>query len=494
MSSYKHIIKATSIFGGVQVVTILVNIARSKLIAVLLGPAGMGINGMLNSAITMIGNLTNFGLSTSAVKSVAFAFGGGDKAKIASEITVLRRLVWFTGLLGSVVMFVLAPFLSRWSFGSEEYTFSFYIVAGTLLINQVSSGQRVLLQGSRQLAYLAKSTVWGAVLGLVATIPLYYYFKEEGIAYAILLGALNSLLLTYFYSRKISIKSIALSWKEVFSRGREMIQLGFFLSLSNLISTGFSYLFRIFINHTGTLEDVGYYSAGFAMISTYFGLIFTAMATDYYPRLSAVSAQNSLVKKEINQQMEVSMLIVSPILCAFIFFADWALIALYSTDFVRIKEMMICAAFGVYFKVASWSIAYVFLAKGHSKLYFANEMFTHFYLFILNVIFFKYWGLVGVGVSYCIGYLLYFFQMYKVASIKYEFGLSAEFWKIFWIQITCGAIALIISLLLDRGIFFYGIGILLISFNSYISFRMLDKKIQFSKLIREKLFKKTKQE
>lgn len=41
--SYSHILKYTSLFGGVQMLNILIGLIRNKLVAVLLGPLGMGI-------------------------------------------------------------------------------------------------------------------------------------------------------------------------------------------------------------------------------------------------------------------------------------------------------------------------------------------------------------------------------------------------------------------------------------------------------------------
>ena len=42
-NSYSHILKYTSLFGGVQMLNILIGLVRNKLVAVLLGPAGMGL-------------------------------------------------------------------------------------------------------------------------------------------------------------------------------------------------------------------------------------------------------------------------------------------------------------------------------------------------------------------------------------------------------------------------------------------------------------------
>src|SRR5580692_2237549 len=101
-SSYRNIMKATSLFGGVQVFNIIISIIRSKFIAILLGPAGMGIAGLLTSTTGLITGVTNFGLGTSAVKNVSAANSTGDNYKISTVISVLRRLVWITGTLGMI--------------------------------------------------------------------------------------------------------------------------------------------------------------------------------------------------------------------------------------------------------------------------------------------------------------------------------------------------------------------------------------------------------
>ena len=48
---YRTAFKATSLFGGVQVVTILIGILKSKLVAVWLGVTGFGIMGLFNSSM-----------------------------------------------------------------------------------------------------------------------------------------------------------------------------------------------------------------------------------------------------------------------------------------------------------------------------------------------------------------------------------------------------------------------------------------------------------
>ena len=123
--SYRSIFKATSLFGGVQVYQILVSIVKSKFVAILLGPFGVGIQGLYTSALELVQTATKMGLLQSAVRDVSEANGSGDKQRINTVVSVLRKLVWFTGLLGMIAVIVLSPVLSKTTFGNYEYIVPF---------------------------------------------------------------------------------------------------------------------------------------------------------------------------------------------------------------------------------------------------------------------------------------------------------------------------------------------------------------------------------
>ena len=153
-SAYRQIFKATSIFGGVQVFNILISVIKLKVVAVLLGPGGIGLLGMLNSTLDVIKTITGLGLSSSAVKEVSQAAGSGDILKVSSILKTLRRWLYLTGILGFLVTLTLAPYLSRWTFGNEDYTWSFVWLSVVLFLAALSSGQLAALQGLR------KSGIW----------------------------------------------------------------------------------------------------------------------------------------------------------------------------------------------------------------------------------------------------------------------------------------------------------------------------------------------
>jgi len=475
-SSYRDIMKATSLFGGVQVFNIAISIIRSKVIAVLLGPTGMGIIGLLSSTLGLIGSATNFGLGTSAVKDIASAYATKDTDRISTIVGVFRKLVWLTGILGAIVGLFLSPWLSQLTFGNRDYTIAFIWISITLLFNQLSSGQLVILQGMRKLNYLAQANLVGSSLGLILTIPLYYKFGLKGIVPGIIVTAVVSLLASIYYSQKEKIKNIKVSGAIAIKEGKKMLQMGFIINISILLAVGASYVVRIFIRYTGNLEQVGLYNAGFAIINTYVGLIFTAMGTDYYPRLSAVALSNKLSRQIINQQAEIALLILAPILIIFLVFINVIVILLYSKEFIAINEMIYWAALGMFFKAASWSISFIFLAKGTGRLFFWNELASNIYTLGLNIIGYYYYGLAGLGISFMIGYLIYLIQVFIVCKAKFEFSFDKEFIQLFIFQFLLASGSFLAIKYLNSP-YTYIAGLMLLTISSWFSYRELDKRI-----------------
>ena len=488
-SSYRQIMKATSIFGGVQVFNIIISIIRSKVIAVLLGPAGMGIAGLFTSTTGMISSLSNMGLKTSAVKNVAAADASGDPERVGTVVSVLKRLVWITGILGTVATLILSPWLSELAFGSREYTLGFIWISVTLLFSQINAGQLVILQGMRKLQYLAKASLAGTAVALLISIPVYYFLRLDGIVPGIIITSVTTLIFSWYFSSKVKIRKPEINKSIFFSEGSDMLRMGIMLSLSSIISLGASYLVRIFISHKGGVDQVGLYTAGFAIINTYVGMVFTAMATDYFPRLSGIINDKEKTRDTVNGQAEVALLILAPILTVFLIFINWVIILFYSTKFTGVNNMIHYAALGMFFKAISWPIGYMFIASGNTKLFFYNELIANIYTLAFNIVGYNYGGLDGLGISFIAGYIIYFFQVFIIAKTKYGFTFYDEFYKIFGIQLVLGIFCFINIKLLDVP-YVYIPGVLFILCSAFFSLRELNNRMGLINLIKDKISQK----
>lgn len=161
-TSYEQALKSTGIVGGAQFLTILITVVKTKIVALLLGPAGVGVLGLLQGIVDMIRNATGLGIHFSAVKDVAAANASRDGQRIGRTIRILRRWVWGTGLLGMTVAIALSIPLSRFSFGNAEYAVPIVLVSVVLLLTSLQEGQLALLQGLRMIGKMAKAKVAGA--------------------------------------------------------------------------------------------------------------------------------------------------------------------------------------------------------------------------------------------------------------------------------------------------------------------------------------------
>tara|TARA_B100000902_G_C27290235_1_gene906702 strand:+ start:647 stop:2146 length:1500 start_codon:yes stop_codon:yes gene_type:complete len=479
--SYRKVLNATSLFGGVQVINIIISLIRSKVIALLIGPFGMGISNLLLTTMELINGLTNLGLERSAVKDISLANTNSNSKSVAITISVLKKLVWLTITIGVILMIVLSPWLSEIAFGNKDYTISFIWISIALLFKQLSSSQLAILQGLRKLKSLAKANLLGNFIGLLITLPLYYFYKIDAIVPAIIIATFMSFVFTYYYSQKLDIESVTISRKEAVSEGKGMIKLGVMLSLSSLITLLVAYIIRIYIGSANVTEelgliDVGLYSAGFVILNSYVGIIFNAMGTDYFPRLSEIANDINKLRKTVLEQATVAILLIAPIIVVFLACAPFIIVILYSHEFSPIVAMVTWGILGMIFKAVSWSMGYMIIAKGDSKVFIKTSIGFNAILLSINIIGYHFRGLEGIGISFFIYYIIHFIAIRMITYYRYDFYFEKGFYKIFTFTVIMCLLAFSFTFI-PSSILKYSLisGLILVS--CWYSYKELDKKI-----------------
>ena len=479
--SYRKVLNATSLFGGVQFINIILRLIRSKAIALLIGPIGMGISNLLLTTMELINGLTNLGLERSAVKDISLANTNSNSKNVAITISILKKLVWLTITVGVILMVLLAPWLSEITFGNKDYTISFRWISIALLFKQLSSSQLAILQGLRKLKSLAKANLLGNFIGLLITLPLYYYYKIDAIVPAIIIATFMSFVFTYYYSHKLDIESVTISRKEAVSEGKGMINLGVMLSLSSLITLLVAYIIRIYIGSANETEelgliDVGLYSAGFVILNSYVGIIFNAMGTDYFPRLSEIANDIKKLRKTVLEQATVAILLITPIIVVFLACAPFIIVILYSHEFSPIVTMVTWGILGMIFKAVSWSMGYMIIAKGDSKVFIKTAIGFNTILLSINIIGYHFGGLEGVGISFFIYYIIHFIAIRIITYYRYDFYFEKGFYKIFTFTVIMCFLAFSITFI-PSSILKNSLMIGLIVVSCWYSYKELDKKI-----------------
>lgn len=478
---YTRVLKSTSLFGAVQIFNILISIVRSKAIALLIGPIGMGVIGLLTSTIKFIGELTRLGLDTTAVREIALSDYKNDSTETALILATINKVVWVTGVLGCVVTILFSPLLSYLAFDNYEYTLAFIWISLSLLFNQLSAGKLAILQGFRQLKLLAKANLYGNFIGLLISLPLYYYFRLDAIVPVIIVSSLIALIMSWLYSQKVAFKKVSISNSDAYRKSKTMLNLGLMLSLRGSINLLAAYVFQLYLSHVGGLEQVGFYVAGFMIINSYVDMVFNAMRTDYFPRLSAIADDRNEVNKTVSEQSVIGILIIGPLVVGFLSFLPIIVRLLYSVEFLVIVSFVAWAILGILFKTLSWSMGYVILAKGDSKLFIKTGLFFNALMLGLNISGYYFFGLEGLGISFLAYYICHFLGVKWITSRIYKLQLHTELVQIFLVVLVF-IIAVFCITYIDESTLRYVLSITMLLISLAYSYYQLNKRVNFQSL------------
>jgi O-antigen/teichoic acid export membrane protein len=485
-SSHETILKATGILGSIQVAKLLVGAIGAKCIAVFLGPIGFGMVGLLYNMLAIIGSLTSFGTNVSLSREVTIAKTLEDKNKIANKLSFLQKWSLYVGVFGALVTIVFSPFISKLTFGTTSKYYWFLIVAVNFIFLSLTNYRTALLQGHFKAKRLAISGFISSFLITLISIPLYYFLKQDAILPVIITSGIVGLGVMFFYTRDISISRNKETFFDSFKQGKELAKMGFLLSINVIFGLICSYIIKLYLNSSGrNTIIVGYYEVSNVILVSYVGIIFTAMGTDFYPRLTAIHKDKNKLTQFVNDQIDIGLLLVTPLIILFYIVSPFLITILYSQDFINVQLIFKAALFAVIIKAIIWPLAFIILAKGEKRLYFKQELLGDFLNVTLTLLMFQYLGLKGIGIAMVFNYTIYGIYVYTLLRKKFEFFVKRETLKIIIVSLTLGLASCIIVFFDDvLPIYFLLLGLLAISITySYFQLtKRIDFKLLFSKI------------
>ncbi|WP_242202418.1 oligosaccharide flippase family protein [Aestuariivivens insulae] len=486
-NSYGQILKSTSLFGGVQVFNILLSAIKTKVVTVLIGANGFGVLSLFSSTVNLIVDLTKLGLDTSAVREISQYNSKKNKTEVVVFINVLNKVIWITGIIGAVLTLLFSKKLSIWTFGNSDYTIEFLWLSIAILINQLSHGKKAILQGTQQLGKLAKANLLASTIGLIVSVPLYYFYNIRGIVPSIILSFVLTYMVFSFYSKSNAYKSIKMRFSKVMHRSKTMLSLGATMSFTSLFMTLILWLIQIYIRNYSGVESVGFYNAGIIIINSYLGIVFNAMGTDYFPRLSAINKNNSLIKDVVNEQAEVAILLITPLIVLFIAFSPFIIKLLYTKQFIIITGLVVFGVLGALFKAVSFSLGYVIIAKGDSKIFIKTSIFFNILMFSICILSYTLGGLTGLGLGLLVYYIIHFVLLKIITVYLYGITLKMVFYKKFLICIIFCVLSYLGTLIAYNAIRFF---VIIFIFLCSIVFVFSEfKKVINIEVVIKKLFK-----
>lgn len=405
-NSYLSILKRTSAFGGVQIFNILMALVRGKFVAMFLGPSGMGVSSLFTASQNTLQQFAGLGLNLALVKEVAAE--KDNREKLAQIYAVAFRLILLTSLLGGALCFLLSPLLSLWAFGNAGYTAGFMLLSVSVALTIAGMAYLALLQGIGAVKRLAIASIVGGITGLCVGVPLYYFWSAKGIVPGMI--ALSAAIFIFYYLsfKQVELKEkVRFSWQEHKPLVKRLLSTGIILMIGTLIGTLTGYLINAYVRWTGSVQDVGLYQAANSVTNQYVGIVFSALALDYFPRLSAGAEDCEAFNTIVNRQIEVVSLIITPLVIGLMLTAPLLIKILLTADFIPIVPLMRWMGYGMLIQAMYFPLGYIFIVKNNRRLYLKIEVIFSSLLWIACAAWFYYrYSLLGLGVGFFVSSLV----------------------------------------------------------------------------------------
>jgi len=426
-SSHQEILKSSSIIGTAQVFNYLIGLVRMKVVAILLGPSGVGLVGLYVSAIGLVGTMTRLGLGESGVRDIAAASSeGADSRQILGQTAAtLRRLCWYSGIAGWLLTAIFAWPLSQWIFESEAYAMSLAILGVVVLIDSLNAHYGAMLRGLRRILDLAKVQIISGLVSTALALLVYWRLGERGIVPVIVITALVTLGVTWLYARRLDLPQVALSSATFLTISRSLLRLGILFAFVTVLGSVVGLAIRAIITRQLGLDASGYYHAATTLTALLGGFMIQAMATDLYPRLTANIRDSAKVAKLVNEQIQTGMLIATPLLCILLSFRDSAMSILYSSAFIPAVALMPWFLSSVFIQVISVPMEFVARAKAHIRWLSLTQCATHLSQLLIVALLTPRYGLLAAGYACLVAFILHLFLSHAAASAISGFRCEA---------------------------------------------------------------------
>jgi PST family polysaccharide transporter len=390
-------------------VKMLTGLVSVKVVAVIIGPAGVALLGQLSNFSTMLMTASTGGITNGVTKYIAEY--KNDRNIIAAFLKTSLKIVFIFSCLSGILLIAGASFWSSTIFHTKEYSFVFVLFGVTITLYALNSLLLAIINGFKEFRKYVTVNISGSIVGLIFSVVLVLFWKIEGA----LVAAVTSQSVVCIITICLIYKS---SWfdKKLFLGKIDKKTVGKLLHYSLMaIVTATTVpvsqlIIRSFIINDLSLNDAGLWEGINRISNMYLMVITTSLGIYYLPKLSESKTQASL-RHEIFKVYKLFIPILLFISLSIFIFRDFIVEILFSSEFYGMKDLFMFQIIGDFFKISSWLLAYLMIAKSQTKLFVSTEIIFPLFSVLLSIPFIDIFGIRGATIVYAVKYFIYLVTM-----------------------------------------------------------------------------------
>ncbi len=420
-----RVLRAAMVMGASSLVTIAVGVARNKVVALTLGPEGLGTLGLIGTALLVLTTIFSLGMGQSGVQNIS-STNAKNPALVPTHAQALLLGTFCLGVLAAICIAIFQQPLARFVLRDPKANHLIVWLAVAVFASVALSGQRAYLNGMGQLRVLAQSSAFGSFLGGCVAVLAVLLFKRDGIGLAVAavpLGIwLTSLVLGSWLTQPIG----AINWNALLEPAKTMIRLGVAVSGAILVTTVTQFFVRAWLERTLGLAEAGKFQAAWDVSSAYMGFVLGALAAEYYPRISGAVNDTVALNKAVNEELELVLLIGVPAILLTMLLAPQLIQFLYAQEFAPATMILRWQLAGDVGKIGVWTIGFLLLARTARRRFFLAELAWNLVYAFLIVVFVPHFGIAVSGWAYLIAYVTNLALCLRLAWFEVGFKLSSR--------------------------------------------------------------------
>ncbi len=381
----------------------VIGLLRSKLVAVLLGPNGVGV-------------LANIGIYNTFVSTAATAFSGQGSTRAIAAARAKgqdERVDWLIrysflippaiGLLILVVTVILAKEVSGLVMGDPQYAPLIALSAIAIPLSVLAGSYAGVLQGFVRIGSLARASIATTIISLIVTVALIVTFGLTG---AVIAGAIVAVVqLGIFFVREPWVvrgrrwrRRLEFNWPAL----HPVLQLGLASVVVSIASTLVTLLIRSDIVHVLGIDQNGIYQPVAAISDTYLEVLIGSTSFYLFPRLTELlsAGRRKEASDEVGHGLRVILAVTVPLLLVMVAFGEPIVVLLYSDRFRAATDPLSIQMAGNVVKVIAWSAGAALLPLGYYRAWLFICLVNLGIKYVGVHLLLSAYGLDGVAVAY----------------------------------------------------------------------------------------------
>lgn len=403
------IVKVFSLTSLSTLVKMCTGLISVKVVAAIIGPAGVALIGQLNNFTQILLSFSSGGINNGITKYVAEY--KKDESSITGYLSTAFRITIICSLICAALLIILNRQISELIMLSPDYGYVFVIFGITVLMYALNNMLTSIVNGYKEFRRFVYINIANSIVGVAFTVILVFYWQLKGALIAAVTYQSVMLFITLWMLRNTPW----LCWRHFKERISKIIAAKYFKYTLMTITTALTAPIAQMVLRGYVIADISPVEAGWwegmnRISNMYLMVITSSFGVYYLPRLSEIT-DRLVLRHEILKAYKV---IVPMLLAGFtvIYFLRFFIIRiLFTEEFLPMSQLFIWQLAGDFFKISSWLLAFLMVAKAMARLFIATEIIFTLTYVGFGFIFLNLNGIVGLCQGYLVNYILYTVMM-----------------------------------------------------------------------------------